>query len=71
MSLGMTDVSREGLEFVLTKMGPGHSTVIVVGGQSEILETIAGTYDFLLERRKGFIRVALETGFGLIYSFKS
>ena len=65
MSLGIIEVSREGLEYALTKMGQGHSVVIVVGGAAEAMETRAGSYDFIIEKRKGFIRLALETGFGI------
>ena len=62
MSLGVVGVSRESLEHVLTKMGPGHSAVIIVGGAAEMLEVHPGSYNFILKKRKGFIRLALETG---------
>ena len=58
----MVSVSRDSLEYVLTKKGPGHSAVIVIGGVPEMFEVHPGTYDFILKKRKGFVRLALETG---------
>ena len=42
--------------------GPGHSVVIIVGGAAEMLENEPGTYNLILKNRKGFVRLALETG---------
>ena len=63
MSLGVVDASRHSLEYVLTQKGAGHSVVIIVGGQEEILDTRYDRYVLTLKRRKGFIKLALQTGF--------
>jgi len=63
MSLGVIDVTRESLEYALTQKGAGHSVVIVVGGAAEILDTRFDSYVLTLKRRKGFIKLALQTGF--------
>ena len=62
MSIGGISVSRDSLEYALTKKGPGHSVVIIIGGGQEMLENIPGTYNLILKRRRGFVRLALETG---------
>ena len=62
LSLGIIDVSRKGLEYVLTQKGAGHSVLIIVGGAAEILDMRPDNYVLTLLGRKGFIRLALETG---------
>ena len=62
MGLGVVNVSHESCKFVLTQQGPGHSVAIVVGGASEVLNLFPGSYTLTLERRRGFIKLALETG---------
>ena len=69
MSIGVVDVSRQSLEYVLTQKGAGHSVVIIVGGAVEILDTRFDSYVLTLKRRKGFIKLALQTGFVLDYVF--
>ena len=63
MSLGVIDVSRHSLENVLTQKGAGHSVIIVVGGAAEIHDVRFDSYVLTLKRRKGFIKLALQTGF--------
>ncbi|KXJ25513.1 diacylglycerol O-acyltransferase 2 [Exaiptasia diaphana] len=70
MSLGIVEVSRDSLEHILTAMGPGQSVVIIVGGGAEVAET--GYQDFYcltMKRRKGFIKLALQTGSDLVPVF--
>ena len=62
MGLGIIDVSRESLEYALTQKGPGNSVVIIVGGAAEILDARPDPYVLTLKHRKGFVRLALETG---------
>ena len=62
MGLGIISVSHESCKFVLTQQGPGHSVAIVVGGSPEVLTMFPGSYILTLERRRGFIKLALETG---------
>ena len=65
MSLGVIDASRDSLEYTLTQQGAGHSVVLIVGGAAEITDTRHDSYVLTLKRRKGFIKLALETGFVL------
>lgn len=52
-----------------TARAPGSSIVIVVGGAQEALDTHQGTSDLTLNKRKGFVRVALQTGASLVPVF--
>ncbi|KAJ3148040.1 diacylglycerol O-acyltransferase 1 [Geranomyces michiganensis] len=69
MGLGCISVSAKSLKFVLTKMGPGRSAAIVVGGADEALLAYPHTNDLVLNRRKGFVKVAIQTGASLVPVF--
>lgn len=62
ISLGFGAVSRKACEAMLRK-GPGNAIVIVVGGAQESLNARPGELDLTLKRRKGFVRVAMRTGY--------
>lgn len=59
MALGISAVSRKNSLKVLEQ---NHSICIVVGGARESLMSSIGSVDLVLKRRKGFIKLALETG---------
>ena len=42
---------------------------MIVGGAAESLEAFPGQYRLVLRKRKGFIRIALETGASLVPVF--
>ena len=58
----MCDVSKDSIRYLMTKAGKGRAAVIVVGGAEEALESHPGVYKLTMKRRKGFIRIALQTG---------
>lgn len=58
MALGVTTVVKRNLKLLLDK---GASIVIVVGGARESLMAKPGTNFIVLYRRKGFIKLALES----------
>ena len=62
MALGVINASRDSCKFVLTQQGPGHSVALVIGGSSDVLNTYPNSYVLTLERRRGFVKLALETG---------
>ncbi len=62
MLSGMCDVARESCEYILTKKGAGNSVVIAVGGAVEALDAHPGNFILTLKERKGFIKLALQTG---------
>ncbi|KAM7539124.1 hypothetical protein Aperf_G00000055966 [Anoplocephala perfoliata] len=64
-------VSRESLFYLLDKNTTGTSgnlVGMVPGGTREILEARPGHYVFMLSRRPGFFRTALQTGSYLVPS---
>jgi 2-acylglycerol O-acyltransferase 2 len=46
--------------------GPGQSILLAVGGANESLLSTPKTYDLVLKRRKGFVRIALRTGAAIV-----
>lgn len=70
MSSGMCDVTRESCEYILSNKGPGNSICIVVGGAVEALDAHPGEdYILIVRKRRGFIRLALNTGSHLVPVF--
>ncbi|KAL4526931.1 hypothetical protein Ndes2526A_g01348 [Nannochloris sp. 'desiccata'] len=61
--LGVCSVSKQA---ILNILGSGKSVCITVGGGSESLLAAPGKYDLILNRRKGFVRCALQTGASLV-----
>ena len=59
---GVCDVSKESIEWILTKQGNGNAVIVVVGGAQEALEAHPGKYNIMLRNRKGFIKMAIKTG---------
>jgi len=67
MGLGMGDVSEESCKNILTKKK--ESIMIVIGGAHESLDAHKREYKLTLKKRKGFCRIALETGSHLVPVF--
>ncbi|SCU95508.1 LAME_0F12420g1_1 [Lachancea meyersii CBS 8951] len=59
LALGITAVSKKN---ALRVLQCDHSICIVVGGAQEALMSKIGSADLVLKKRKGFIKLALETG---------
>ena len=62
MAGGVCDVSKESICHIVTKQGTGNAAVIVVGGAAESLDARPGSYTLTLKNRKGFAKMALQTG---------
>lgn len=62
MAGGVCDVSKESITHILTKQGTGNATVIAIGGAAESLDARPGSYTLTLKNRKGFAKMALQTG---------
>ncbi|KAJ3061078.1 2-acylglycerol O-acyltransferase 1, partial [Rhizoclosmatium hyalinum] len=69
LSLGGIGVDRKSLEYVLTEKsksdptkGAGNIITLVVGGAEEFTVMEPKTMDLVLEKRKGFVKLALTTG---------
>ena len=61
---GLVSSERSSLEFLLSRPGGGHVAVIAVGGPPESLDAHPGALRLQLLRRKGFVRIALQHGYG-------
>lgn len=72
LSHGAVDCSRESLKYLLdTAKTIDNAVALVVGGAAEALDAHPGKHILTLKNRKGFVRIALETGAQLVpvYSF--
>ncbi|KAI8609453.1 diacylglycerol-acyltransferase [Chytriomyces sp. MP71] len=73
LSLGGIGVDRKSLEYVLKERDPkdkskaaGNILTLVVGGAEEFEYMQPKTMDLVLEKRKGFVKLALTTGASLV-----
>ncbi|KAI1281856.1 2-acylglycerol O-acyltransferase 1 [Halotydeus destructor] len=66
MSGGACSVSRESMEWLLTKEGTGNALMLIPGGMKELNTARPGTCCLYLARRKGFCRIALKYGADLV-----
>lgn len=71
LTLGLASVSKESCENLLGKGGAngegmGRAITIVVGGARESLDALPGSLTLVLNKRKGFIRLAMRTGADLV-----
>lgn len=64
MALGMCEMSKDTIKYVCSKENNGNSAVIMVGGATCSLKSPPGSCTIDLRDRKGFIRMALITGYG-------
>jgi 2-acylglycerol O-acyltransferase 2 len=60
MALGFVDASPESMRFCLRQKNV--SIVVVVGGANEAGDSRPRTFDLTLDKRLGFVRVALQSG---------
>ncbi|XP_072034716.1 2-acylglycerol O-acyltransferase 2-A-like [Amphiura filiformis] len=71
MLAGICDSSKDSIDYLLSKSGVGNAVCLAIGGAREALDTEPGKHRVLLNRRKGFIKKAMEHGVSVIpvYSF--
>ncbi|KAJ3122492.1 diacylglycerol O-acyltransferase 1 [Nowakowskiella sp. JEL0407] len=70
LSFGFIPVTKTSIKSILKK-GKSYAAAIVVGGAAESLLMKPGTNRLVLNRRKGFVKLAIQTGAHLVpvYSF--
>ncbi|XP_063985013.1 2-acylglycerol O-acyltransferase 2-A-like isoform X2 [Diachasmimorpha longicaudata] len=71
-SFGACGASSESLQYLLQSKDQNQKSaavVLVVGGAAESLKCKPSTYDIILKKRKGFVKIALETGTPLVPVF--
>ncbi|GAX78020.1 hypothetical protein CEUSTIGMA_g5462.t1 [Chlamydomonas eustigma] len=62
---GLRSAGRRSIRTILSS-GFGNSVFLVPGGAAEALLAAPGTCDVLLAKRKGFVKMAIETGSSLV-----
>jgi len=68
LSQGCCSASEKSLKYILNGP-PGSACVLLVGGIAEALRSFPHDYRLVLKNRKGFIRIALQTGTPLVPVF--
>eukprot|EP00061_Rhincodon_typus_P010340 g34559.t1 len=53
-------VTRDAIDFLLSKNGSGNAVIIVIGGAAESLDCNPGSNIVTLKNRKGFVKIALQ-----------
>ena len=61
--LGAVDCGRESFDYLLDKRKRGNAMAVAVGGSAEVFDMHPRMMRLTLQRRKGFIRMALKHGF--------
>lgn len=59
---GLIPSDKESASYLLSERGGGQAIVIAVGGAPESLDAHPGSFDVLLAKKKGFIKMAMEHG---------
>lgn len=70
---GACSASSKSMKYILNNEGrcksKGQAAILLVGGAAESMESFPGRYRLVLRKRKGFVRIALETGCSLVPVF--
>ncbi|RDW77139.1 hypothetical protein BP6252_05192 [Coleophoma cylindrospora] len=71
LAMGLASVSKESCENLLSRGGPnkegmGRAITIVIGGARESLDAQPYSLRLVLQRRKGFVKMAIRTGADLV-----
>ncbi|CAH1396906.1 unnamed protein product [Nezara viridula] len=69
LALGFVSASIDSLMFLLRNNEGGNVINLMIGGSSEACYTQPGDYRIILNKRKGFIKIALTTGCSLVPVF--
>lgn len=62
ITAGLVPSDKESASYLLNRKGGGNAVVIAVGGAPEALDAHPGTFNVLLAKKKGFIKLAMEHG---------
>ncbi|MXQ98204.1 hypothetical protein E5288_WYG008168 [Bos mutus] len=68
MAKGVCSVSQPAIDYLLSH-GTGNLVGIVVGGVGEALQSVPNTTMLILQKRKGFVRMALQHGAHLVPTY--
>ena len=66
LCIGVGDSNANSIRYRINQGPPGTSMVIAVGGQREFRLMKPGHMDLVIKSRKGFVKIALQTGASLV-----
>ena len=66
LSVGSVSISGPSIKYLLGNENGGNIVSIVIGGADEAQYSRPGKYKIILNKRKGFVKMALQTGCSLV-----
>lgn len=69
LSIGAVSVSAHSIKYLLENKNGGNIVSILIGGADESKFSKPGKYKIILNKRKGFVKMALQTGAPLVPVF--
>lgn len=63
MALGYVSASKKSLLCILDKKKKGNVAMLMLGGSYETIFSYKNTMNICIKQRKGFIKIALQTGY--------
>lgn len=66
LALGACSASAKSIRYLLSKSTGGNAPILSVGGAAEAFYCKPGEYKLVLKKRKGFIKLALQSGTALV-----
>lgn len=62
MALGYVSASKKSLLYLLDKKKKGNVALLMLGGAIETVYSYKNTMNICIKNRKGFIKIAIQTG---------
>ncbi|XP_014294128.1 2-acylglycerol O-acyltransferase 2 [Halyomorpha halys] len=69
MGCGLVSASKKSLTYLLNDSRKGNIVSLVIGGAEEVIYSVPGQYRIILNKRKGFVKIALTLGCCLVPVF--
>ncbi|XP_045467973.1 2-acylglycerol O-acyltransferase 2-A-like [Harmonia axyridis] len=69
LAMGTCSASKESIQYLLNQPGGGHAAALVVGGVAEVYYAEPRKYKLVLKNRKGFVKIAIQSGSPLVPVF--
>ncbi|CAH1396909.1 unnamed protein product [Nezara viridula] len=69
LECGVISASKQSLEYLLNDKQKGNIVTLIIGGAEEVIHSMPGHYRIILNKRKGFVKLALTLGCCLVPVF--
>ncbi|CAH1407519.1 unnamed protein product [Nezara viridula] len=69
LGLGAVSAAKESIVYLMDDKKKGNVLALAVGGAAESFYAKPGSYKLILKKRKGFVKIALQTGCSLVPVF--